>query len=280
MPAPDALTTQLTAHLATRPPVAAIYTDLDGTLLGRDGSFLHDADGRPSAVTATALVEALAAGVVVVAVSGRRAETLQDDARILGLDGAIAEAGTVLIGPDRSRTIRWGACPSDLAPTPRAAMAAAGVLDVVLERFAGDLRRYEPWDADRVGGYLLHGDPAVVDCDEADRLLAAAGAGWAKLIDNGASGGWEGRDVHAYHLLPRGVGKGPAVADDLARRGIDPAAAIAIGDSEEDATMADVVGTYVIVGNGHGEAGGSTFRVTGRNGAGVAEVVAAALATR
>ncbi len=263
----------LAAHLARRPLVRVVYTDLDGTLLGRDGSVLADADGRPTLQAVTALVQAARAGVAVVAVSGRRASTLQQDVRILGLDGGIAEVGTVIIR-DGTHHLRWGECPRDLGPTPRAALAAVGALDVLMEALGADLRPYAPWDAGREGGFLLHG---AVDVAQADRLLAQAGIGWARLVDNGRSGGWEGREVHAYHLVARGVGKAAALSEDLAARGLAPDQALAVGDSLEDQTMAGSVGTYVMVGNGHGAEGDNRFRVSGRNGDGVAQAISAAL---
>jgi hydroxymethylpyrimidine pyrophosphatase-like HAD family hydrolase len=54
---------------------------------------------------------------------------------------------------------------------------------------------------------------------------------------------------HVYHLVPDGVGKAEAVAWDLARRGVDPADAIAIGDSASDLTMARSVGRMHLVAN-------------------------------
>jgi hydroxymethylpyrimidine pyrophosphatase-like HAD family hydrolase len=56
--------------------------------------------------------------------------------------------------------------------------------------------------------------------------------------------------AHVYHLMPRGISKGSAVAWDLQRRGIDPAEAVAIGDSVSDLEMAPVVGRLWITANG------------------------------
>lgn len=267
--------TALLAHLRAMPLVRVVYTDLDGTLLGRGGSLLADADGRPSLGGATALVAAGRAGMAVVAVSGRRAASLAQDARILGLDGAIAEVGTVVIR-EGLRHFTWGACPpSARTGTPREALAAAGADRVLLAAFPDDLRAYEPWDAGREGGFLMHGQ---IDTAGAEEALVRAGIGWATVLDNGRAGGWEGRDdVHAYHLVARGVGKAAALAEDLALRGLTAGQALAIGDSAEDQTMAAVVGTYVLVGNAHGTVGDNRFRVAGRNGDGVAEAVTAAL---
>jgi hydroxymethylpyrimidine pyrophosphatase-like HAD family hydrolase len=56
--------------------------------------------------------------------------------------------------------------------------------------------------------------------------------------------------LHVYHLVPDGIGKGLAVARDLERRGIDPAEALAIGDSASDLEMAPQVGQFSLVENG------------------------------
>ncbi|HUG85924.1 MAG TPA: HAD hydrolase family protein [Euzebya sp.] len=267
----------LLQHLRPLPDVAVIYTDLDGTLLGRGGSVLADGDGRPSVAGVTALVAARRAGIAVVGVSGRRAASLAHDARLLGLDGAIAEVGTVLIR-DGVHHFRWGECPPDLAATPRGALEAVGAVQVLLDGFPGDLRPYDPWDAGREGGHLLHGR---IDVGQGNRLLAQAGIGWAKVVDNGRASGWEGRsDVHAYHLVARGVGKAEALAEDLRWRGLAPDTAMAIGDSVEDRTMARSVATYVMVANAAGTAEGNCFRVAGRHGDGVAEAITAALDAR
>jgi HAD superfamily hydrolase (TIGR01484 family) len=267
MPAP--LLDRLAAHLRSLPPVAVLYTDLDGTLLGPGGSLLTAPDGTPSARAAEALVRARAAGITVVPVSGRRAASLQVDARLMGLSDAIAEVGTVIVRGGE-RHYEWGDCPRELADTPREALRACGALDALLGAFAGDLRPYRPWDADREGGHLLHGR---IDVEAANEVLERAGCGWAQIVDNGRGGGWEGKDAHSYHLIARGVGKAVAITDDLAVRGLRRDEAAAVGDSMEDRTMAEAVGTYIQVANGHGEVGGDVFGVPSAMGAGFAEAV-------
>lgn len=260
-------------HLAQRPAAEILYTDLDGTLLGPGGSLLTAADGRPSFRAAEALVRAAAAGVTVVPVSGRALGPLRDDVRLLGLGDCIAEAGAIVVRDDEVRD-EWGECPRDLAGNPHDAMVAAGALDALLRAFSGDLRHYEPWHLGRRGGHLFHG---LVDVDRAADTLAAAGCGWARLVDNGPTGGWHGRSVRAYHLLPRGVGKAVAVSDDLRARNIAPERAVAVGDSLEDLTMAASVGTFVLVANAGADVGHATLRVPGAMGDGFADVVSAML---
>lgn len=276
MPTMDAFLAACAAHLASRPTTQVLYSDLDGTLLGPGGALLRAPDGNPSARAARALVEAAEAGVTVVPVSGRQRRQLQENARLLGLSDCISEAGSVIVR-DGKVQYEWGACPRDLAASPHDALAAAGALDLLLDAFPDDLRLYEPWHRGREGGMLLHGQ---IDVGAANRLLAEAGLSWAVVVDNGDTGGWPGRSVRAYHLLPDGVGKAQAVADDLVSRGIDPDAAAAVGDSPEDATMAAVVGTYFQVANGGPSRDERTIVTPAAMGHGFAEAVTALLAAR
>jgi phosphoglycolate phosphatase len=266
---------RLQRHLDALGRPRVLYTDVDGTLLGPGGSLLTGPDGRPSMRAAQALVDASAGGLAVVLVSGRGRVQLSHDARLLGLDGCIAEAGGVIVRGDEV-WFEWGEAPQDIAATPHDALDRAGAVRLLLDEFQGDLRHYEPWCHDREGGHLLHG---LVDVGEANRLLVDEGLAWAYLMDNGATGGWPGRTVRAYHLLPRGVGKAQAVDDDLRARRVRAEEAAAIGDSLADMAMAGAVGTYIQVANGHGELGGNRFGVEGHMGDGFAEAVAHILAT-
>ena len=269
------MTDDLGAALTGLPPISIVYTDLDGTLLGPGGSLLTAPDGTPSPRAAHALAAAAAHGVTVVAVSGRAMPQLRNDARLMGLNDCIAEAGAVILRNGQIR-YEWGACPRSAA-NPHDALLEAGAVDALLEGFAGDLRLFEPWHRGREGGHLFHGD---VDTAQADALLAGAGCDWAHLKDNGATGGWDGRAVRAYHLLPRGVGKAPAVADDLAARGLDASCAAAVGDSLEDLTMAAHVGVFFLVANGHGATSGRIVRTPGAMGHGFADAIVALLRAR
>jgi phosphoglycolate phosphatase len=269
-------TDRLVRRLRASGPVRIIYTDLDGTLLGPGGSLLTGPGGTPSARAATALCDAAAAAITVVPVSGRRREQLVENCRLMGLRDCIAETGGVVVRDGRV-FYKWGQCPRGVAATPHDTLTVSGAVAALLSAFAGDLRHYEPWHRGREGGHLFHGR---VDVGAANAVLSQAGCAWAYLVDNGATGGWEGRDVQAYHLLPRGVGKATAVADDLAARGLDAHDAIAVGDSQEDLTMAASVGTFVMVGNGEPTPRDDIVRVAGRMGDGFADAVVAALESR
>jgi hydroxymethylpyrimidine pyrophosphatase-like HAD family hydrolase len=229
---------------------ALLLSDLDGTLVGRDGSLLADLDGRPTLVAAQALVAAHLAGLEVVLVSGRTAEQLGEVSRLLGTRDAIGELGTVLV---RGREVElvWGEAPRELGASPAEALERSGALAAVLEGFAGRVEPHTPWHLGRRGTFLLRGqlDPA-----EADRLLAERGLGWAHLLDNGRLRGAYPHlgpgPTHAYHLLPAGVSKAGTAAAYLAARGLRPAQAAAVGDGPADLQLAGVVGAMFLVANG------------------------------
>jgi hydroxymethylpyrimidine pyrophosphatase-like HAD family hydrolase len=229
---------------------ALLFSDVDGTLVGRAGSLLADLDGRPTLAAAQALVAAHRAGLEVVLISGRTAEQLRETGRLLGTRDAIGELGTVLVR-GREAELVWGAAPRDLGACPAEALERSGALAAVLEGFAGRLEPHTPWHLGRRGTFLLRGQ---VDPAEADALLADRGAGWARLLDNGRLRGayphLGSGPAHAYHLLPAGVSKAGTAATYLADRGLQPAQAAAIGDSPADLQLARVVGAMFLVANG------------------------------
>src|SRR3954447_24444857 len=184
---------------------------MDGTLLGRDGSLFRDADGAFTMLAARALEACARAEVEVVPYSGRRRSTLLHDARLLGLRSYIFEAGVGLVLDGEGQ---WGAEEVD--------DGAANAL--LLERYAGRLEMYDPWQLGRESSrlYLGHG----VDAAEADELLANAGHGHFRLIDNGAmrASGGAGR---APPVTPRAPSRAAAVARHMRARAYAPEECIA-----------------------------------------------------
>jgi HAD superfamily hydrolase (TIGR01484 family) len=237
--------------------VRIVYTDLDGTMVGPRGCFFRSEGGAVDLEPAAALGELLARGIPLVLVSGRTRAQLLEACGIFGADGYIAELGA-LIGWNNGFTseLLRGAMPDDVDAPP------SELVDGLLDRFAGRLEFHAPWHLGHEVDVLLRGQ---VDVAEAEHWLAECGFGWLRLRDNGVlprkgltSGteaslrrtGLATSALHVYHLVPDGVGKGEAVARDLKRRGIDPADALAIGDSASDLAMAPEVGCFSLVENG------------------------------
>ncbi len=235
--------------------VETLYTDLDGTLLGLGGSLLIDGSGAPSASTAHAVARVNAAGLTVVITTGRNRIQCAEIARLLGWRGFIAELGCVIV-PDRGAEPIFlaGDWPTDaLEPgeTPHHAIERIGALDALFEAFPGRLEHHAPYHHNREATHMLRGS---LDIAAAQALLSQFELP-LDLVDNGiihplSTGLAEDiTEVHAYHLMPAGVTKAGSVAADLARRGLAPEQAAALGDSATDAEMADAVSLGVVVAN-------------------------------
>jgi len=77
--------------------IRCVYTDLDGTLLGRGASLFRTAEGEFTLLAARALEACHRAGVEVVIKSGRRRAQVMEDARLLGQTAYIFEVGAGLV---------------------------------------------------------------------------------------------------------------------------------------------------------------------------------------
>ncbi len=278
-------------HRRPSGPAAVVYTDLDGTMVGPRGSFLHTAGGELTAAPWTALLELHRAGVPLVLVSGRTHAQLQEAGRVFAVDGHIAELGSLVSwAGGRETHLLTGDLPAEFAGrTPVEVMTDLGVVDALLAARRGRLEWHAPWHATHTGDAMLRGR---VDTADVDAWLADRGWGWLTLKDNGRVPRTPRMAVdvegapHVYHLMPRGIGKGHAIAWDLARRGLDPADAVAVGDSVSDLEMAPAVGRLWITANGAAvpgmtEAIAALPNVTataGAMGEGWAEAVRAAVA--
>jgi HAD superfamily hydrolase (TIGR01484 family) len=233
-----------------------VYTDLDGTMVGPRGSFWHTATRNLTDGPAAALLELHRAGVPLVLVSGRTYEQVIEAARIFAADGAIAELGAT-VGWDAGRNSHRmkGETPEEFADrTPMAVMAELGVVDQLIDEHPGQLEWHAPWHTTHETDALLRGrvDPLAVDAWLAERDL-----GWLTMKDNGAIPATSRMTLdddplppRVFHLMPRGISKGAAIAWDLERRGLAADDAVAIGDSVSDLDMAPAVGRLWITANG------------------------------
>jgi hydroxymethylpyrimidine pyrophosphatase-like HAD family hydrolase len=265
------------------------YLDLDGTLLGRGASLLHDGEGTPTLLGVRAIEACLRAEVEVVLVSGRRSAQLSEDSRLLGQTAYIFEAGAGMV-IDGEAYWNTGRFAPDGELSIHDQITASGAPDLLLDHFAGQLEYHDPWHRNREVSHLFRG---LVDAFEADELLAGQGHEGLRLVDNG---GVHRRSealadlpqVRAYHLVPAEASKAEAVAHHMRIRGYAPEETIAVGDSREDLLMAQCVGTFWLVANAIARdptlheaiAGLTNVRVAeAGHGAGVYEAIVTTLAT-
>ena len=252
-----------------------VYLDLDGTLLGRDGSLLHDGDGAFTLLGARALEACHRAGAEVCLYSGRTRAGLIRDARLLGVRSVAFEAGAGLVVDGEVTWLTGRYSPTE-TETVHAQIEATGAPAALLYHADGTLEYHDPWHHGREVSHLFRGR---VDLHEANALVAEHGL---RLLDNGASHRQSPvSDPRVYHLVPTEVSKAGGVAAHMRMRGYARDECIAVGDSLEDAETAAVVGTFWFVANAPDLAPGDNIRwAEGRHGEGVYEAVITTLAER
>ncbi len=250
--------------------VRCLYLDLDGTLLGRGASLVHDGEGNVSFEGLRAIQACLRADVEIVLMSGRRRLQVAEDARLLGQSSYIFEAGAcVVLGagllgpPGAPTTVRPGIAPAggeehwltgEMVPGELSIadqIERSGAPELLLERYAGQLEYHEPWHVNREVSHLFRG---LVDAAEVDSLLIEHGHEQLRLVDNGVVNRRspalaELPHVRGYHLVPVGASKAAAVAFHMQVRGYAREETLAVGDSREDLACAEHVGAFWLVGN-------------------------------
>lgn len=233
---------------------SVLFTDLDGTLFAPGGLLLGDAHGAPSVATAEAVVAINRAGLAAVVTTGRNRLQCMELSRVLGWRAFIAELGTVVVHDlTEPPTYFLGTWPEDaLLPgeTPYEAIVRSGALEELRRSFPGRIEEHAPWHVDREATHVLRGN---IDLTEARAALDALELP-VFIIDNGIVRAPQNTlvdvaEVHAYHLVPKGVHKARAIELVLSHRGLERADALAIGDSATDVEMADAVALGVVVRN-------------------------------
>jgi hydroxymethylpyrimidine pyrophosphatase-like HAD family hydrolase len=225
------------------------YVDLDGTLLGRGASLLHDGEGAISIDGVRAVQACLRADVEVVLMSGRRRAQVFEDARLLGQSSYIYEAGACVVLDGEEHWLTGELLPGELTIAEQ--IEASGAPELLLEHYAGRLEYHEPWHLQREVSHLFRG---LVDASEVDRLLAERGHGGLRLVDNGvvnrrSEALAELAHVRGYHLVPIGASKAGAVAFHRQMRGYAREETFAVGDSREDLACAVHVEVFWLVAN-------------------------------
>ncbi|HEX5853223.1 MAG TPA: hypothetical protein VFY36_09025 [Solirubrobacteraceae bacterium] len=235
----------MSGHAAMR----CLYLDLDGTLLGRGASLLHDGEGQVSLDGVRAVQACLRADVEVVLMSGRRRAQVFEDARLLGQSSFIFEAGACVVLEGEEHWLTGELMPGELSIAEQ--IERSGAPAMLLERYAGYLEYHDPWHLNREVSHLFRG---LVDAFEVDSLLAERGHGDLRLVDNGVVNRRSQAlaalpHVRGYHLVPAGASKATAVGFHRQARGYALAETFAVGDSREDLACATQVDTFWLVAN-------------------------------
>jgi phosphoglycolate phosphatase len=229
--------------------VRCMYVDLDGTLLGRGASLLHDGEGAVTIEGVRAVQACLRADVEVVLMSGRRRAQVYEDARLLGQASFIYEAGACVVLDGEEHWLTGDLLPGELTIAEQ--IERSGAPQLLLEHYAGRLEYHEPWHVQREVSHLFRG---LVDAFEADQLLARSGHADLRLVDNGVVNRRSPAladlpHVRGYHLVPVSASKAVAVAFHRRARSYAREEAFAVGDSREDLACAEHVQTFWLVAN-------------------------------
>ena len=250
--------------------IKCVYTDLDGTLLGKGASLFRTAEGEFTLLAARALEACHRAGVEVVIKSGRRRAQVMEDARLMGQTSYIFEVGSGMV-IDGELTFLTGELQPLEGRTIHAQIEETGAPALLLERYAGRLEPHSPWHANREVSHLFRG---LVDAREANELLGAEGHSGLRLVDNG-----EIEDgLHAFHLIPAVSSKAAAVSAHMRARGYASEECIGVGDSAEDLDVASVVGRFFLVANADVPAAPGVERTEAAMSEGFYEAVVRAIA--
>lgn len=239
-----------------------VFTDLDGTMMGPGSCVLLNAAGEPSLDFVATLNELKRAGVEVIPCSGRNRSMLHEDTRVLGLNSYIGEMGG-LIMLDREHN-DWeyytGEMPFDpeAGLTPHQVIEQAGVCEEFVTRWPGMLEYHNDMSTGYKYREVTVGLRGEVDDDEAQAMLDASGLpldwacnGFLNYISAPTTLRLpEGVRGRAFNIQPRGLDKGGAIERFCARRGIDRADTLSIGDSGSDFLMADATAGFILVENG------------------------------
>jgi hydroxymethylpyrimidine pyrophosphatase-like HAD family hydrolase len=239
------------------PPVRLVASDLDGTLVRRDGTV----SGR----TAAALAACRRAGVDVVAVTGRPPRWLADLADVLGPATAICANGALVWDLAEGRVVSARTiAPADALRAVDAVRRALPGTSAAMETLAGFRHEtgYTPrHDARRpavVAGDLadlVADDPGVVklllrhEATPPDVVLSAASealAGIAEPTHSGMDG--------LVEVSALGVSKATTLAELAAARGVAPEEVAAFGDMPNDVAMLRWAGQSYAMADGHPDA--------------------------
>ncbi|HVE97944.1 MAG TPA: HAD family hydrolase [Mycobacteriales bacterium] len=245
--------------------VRLVATDLDGTLVRSDGTV--------SARTRAAVRAAQAAGIHVVAVTGRPPRWMAELADVFGAGHAVCANGAFVVDLETGEAVRSFPMAADVAAEVADALRTV-VPDVVFAVERGQRFRHEAAYAPL---WPTPGDAVVADLEEllegpVNKLLARAGhldadefldlahgavASLATVTHSSSDG--------LVEISAAGVTKASTLAVLCAELGVEPADTVAVGDMPNDLPMLEWAGRGIAVANAHSAVLAAADEVTASN---------------
>jgi HAD superfamily hydrolase (TIGR01484 family) len=222
--------------------IKVIYSDVDGTFMNAGCLFKNKY--QLSIKNTLSIFKLLKKRIDVVMTSGREKEKLKETARILGFNNFIANLGIEIVYNQGEKVITNHGVhiPSD--KSLKKWIEESGVIQSIFNKYSNKIRYYSPWAEILRTHHLLIGE---LDFNEVSNWIQK-NYPTLRIIDNGVvPPETDFSKPHAYHVIPKNVGKKEAVRIDKNERNLKSENLIGIGDSMEDATIAEEVGVFFLL---------------------------------
>ncbi len=263
--------------------IQLIASDLDGTLLRRDGSL--------SPRTVAAVKAAVKAGFQMVLASGRPPRTMQPIADQLGLRNiGVCSNGAILYDFAKQAVIHNRHVPKETLKSiilrlrerePSVCFATEHGHHVGTEPHFPRPDTWVSGIAPKIGDIdtLCADDVIKLAVHHPDHAVETMAELVRAVAGNELSVTFSG--MHFVEVAAAGVSKALGLADVCKRLGVDPKHVAAFGDMPNDLAMLSFVGRGVAVGNAHPDVMAEGYETTGTNDEdGVAQVIEALVAAR
>jgi len=219
--------------------IKIIYTDVDNTFVV-SGCLFKNRKGY-TLDNAAAIYDLLSAGVDIVMNSGRDKNKLKETARLLGFKNYIANMGMEIVYNHGEKIVSNYGIDVDNPQSLKAWIEDTGIIESLFSRFKRQVRYYTPWSDHLKTHPLLVGELNFTEI----KAWVEKSFPVLRVVDNGpVPPENDFKSPHAYHIVPKDVGKKKAIQIDKKVRNLKRENILGIGDSLEDMTMADEVGVY------------------------------------
>lgn len=230
-----------------------IYVDVDGTIVGKNGSLLHNHLGEDSSASIEGVRMAHENDCEIIIATGRDLHRAADFVRVLGLQKVIAELGCVIRTKDED-VFNFGQANKYFdfkKVTPeefhKNVVAAS---EFLAQQFPGHLELHNEYNRGQFATTMLRGN---VDEKKANELLKDK---WPYLEIHANGHGMFRRtmpgvdNVLIYHLAPIGVTKAGGIQFDQKLRGLEIKDCFMIGDGFADLVVSPYVNKVYVPING------------------------------
>lgn len=230
-----------------------IYVDVDGTIVGKNGSLLHNHLGEETTASFEGIKLAHDNDCEIIITTGRDIHRAADFVRILGLQKVIAELGCV-IRTTETDVFNFGEANKyfdfEKNETSELHKQVIEASEFLVEQFPGQVQIHSEYNRGQVATTMLRGN---IDESKANELMKDK---WPYLEIHANGHGMFRRtmpgveNVLIYHLAPIGVTKAGGIEFDQKLRGLNVENCFMIGDGLADLVVSPFVNKVYVPVNG------------------------------